>query len=101
MADERSVIAYDLYQKAAQQFDYAVTGATGAICTYILQTFRPKRVDFSPYLLETLALLVLIASVIFGFKLIETKVAALMANTEWLHTRETLGSHVGNQRALN
>jgi hypothetical protein len=96
MADERSVIAYDLYQKAAQQFDYAVTGATGAMCTYILQTFKPKRVEFSPYTLELLALLVLIASVILGFRLIETKVTLLSANMEWLHTNERLGSYVAD-----
>jgi hypothetical protein len=96
MADERSIIAYDVYQKAAQQFDYAVTGATGAMCTYILQAFKPKRVDFSPYTLELLALLVLIASVILGFKLIQSKVTLLKINTEWLRVNEQLGTLVGN-----
>ena len=96
MANERSIIAYDVYQKAAQQFDYAVTGATGAMCTYILQTFKPKRVDFSPYTLELLALAVLIASVILGFKLIESKVTMFMMNSEWLRVNEQLGTLVGN-----
>ncbi len=90
MADERSIIAYDVYQKATQQFDYAVTGGTGAMCTYILQTFKPKRVDFSPYSLELLALLVLIVSVILGFKLIESEVTLFRINTEWLRVNEQL-----------
>lgn len=96
MADEQSRITYDVYQKAAQQFDYAVTGATGAICTYVLQTLRPKRVDFSPYTLELLALLVLIASVILGFKLLESKVTLLRVNTELLRGSEELGALVAN-----
>jgi hypothetical protein len=96
MADERSVVAYDLHQKAAQQLDYAVTGATGAMCTYILQTFKPKRLDFSQYTLEMAALLVLVASVILGFKLLENKVTLVRVNTELLHVGEELGALTGN-----
>lgn len=96
MADERSTATYDIYQKAAQQFDYAVTAATGAMCTYILQTFKPKRIDFSPYTLELLSLLVLIASVFLGFKLIESKVTLIRINMEWLRLNEQLGTLIGN-----
>jgi hypothetical protein len=96
MADERSIAAYDIYQKAAQQFDYAVTGVTGAMCTYVLQTFKAKSIDFSPYTLELLSLLVLIASVFLGFKLIESKVTLTRLNTEWLRLNEQLGTLIGN-----
>jgi hypothetical protein len=95
MADERSMITYSFYQKAAQQFDYAVTGATGAVCTYILQTFKPRRVDFSPCTLETVALLVLIASVVLGFKLLESKVTLVKINTSLLDVSEELGTLAG------
>ena len=94
MPDQRSLLAYDHYQKAAQQFDYLVTGATGALCTYILQTFKPKRIDLSPYTLELLALVVLILSVIVGFKMIEGKVTALGVNSEWLRSSERVGALV-------
>ena len=100
MADERSTVVYDIYQKAAQQFDYAVTGATGAMCTYILQTLKPKRVDFSPYSLETLALLVLIVSVIFGFKLLESKVKLLKVNTDLMRVGDELGARTANYPSL-
>ena len=94
MSDERNIAAYDHYQKASQQFDYVVTGATGALCTYILQTFRPKRIDLSPYSLELLALLVLVVSVIVGFKMIESKVTGLGVNAEWLRNSARLGALV-------
>ena len=92
MPDQRSILTHDQYQKAAQQFDYLVTAATGAMCTYILQTFRPKRIDVSPYTLELLALLVLVSSAIVGFKMIEGKVTLLGANAEWLRSHERLGA---------
>src|ERR1035438_3180715 len=94
MSDQRSIAAYDHYQKASQQFDYLVTGATGALCTYILQTFKPKRIDLSPYTLELLALAVLIVSVVVGFKMIESKVTALGVNAEWLRSSERVGALV-------
>src|ERR1035441_3509500 len=92
MSDERSIITHGHYQKAAQQFDYLVTGATGALCTYILQTFRPKRIDLSPYTLELLALAVLILSVYLGFRMIEGKVTLLGQNAEWLRFNERRGA---------
>jgi hypothetical protein len=94
MADDRSVVALDVYHKAAQQFDYAVTGATGAICTYILQTFKPKRVDVSPHSLELVALLVLVLSLFIGFKLLESKIVVHQANAAWLGHNERLGALV-------
>jgi hypothetical protein len=100
MADDRSVIALDIYQKAAQQFDYAVTGATGAICTYVLQTFKPKRLDFSPHSLELVALLILILSVFLGFKLLESKIVVHQANSTWLGYKERLGSLVTSLPSL-
>jgi hypothetical protein len=92
MPDKRSSLIYDQYQKASQQFDYLVTGATGALCTYIVQTFKPKRIDASPYTLELLALAVLILSVILGFKMIESKVTGLAVNAAWLQSNERAGA---------
>lgn len=90
--DPRSIYVHNLYQKAAQQFDYLVTGATGAVCTYILQTLQPRRIDLSLATAELLALLILIVSVILGFKLIESKVTTLRLNQEWLAHSERLGA---------
>ena len=80
MSDERSFELYGTHQEVSQKFDYFVLGATGAVCAYILQTFRPQRIAMSPNTLELVAVLLLVASVFAGFRRIESTVSIARGN---------------------
>ena len=62
-----------MYQvSASEKFDYFITGLTGALCAYISQTFIPQKLSCSPQTIELISLLILVGSVVCGFKRIET-----------------------------
>jgi hypothetical protein len=47
--EERARLAYDIYAKAQQKFDYFVTGGAGTLLAYSVQAFNPavaSRFDF-------------------------------------------------------
>ena len=85
MSEARSLLAHQRHSDAAQKFDYLITGLTGALCAYIAKDWKPKKPDsFGPEALELIALLVLFASSVAGFKRIELTLVTMALNTEWL-----------------
>ena len=82
------------YRAASEKFDYFVTGFTGALCAYITQTYTPERLSFSPNTLELISLLLLIGSVIAGFRRIEKSLIAYRYNAHTLRVQEQKGQLV-------
>jgi len=71
MNTERSDKVHEYLRQSSEKFDYFVTGITGTLCVYIIQTFQAEKISISPNTLELLSLLTLITSVFAGFKRIE------------------------------
>ena len=47
MSSEKVTLIYKATQEAQQRFEYFVTGLTGAMFTYITQTYTPQKLDLS------------------------------------------------------
>lgn len=88
---ERSLVAFEHYREAEQKFEYFLAGVSVAVCGYIGQTLKPERFALSPYSLEIVALLVIAASVVIGFRRMENYVLSRQLNHDALHNREILG----------
>jgi hypothetical protein len=69
---KRSLIAYEHAREGSQRFEYFILGVSVGLCAYIGQTLSPQKLGFSPYTLEVCSLVVLIASIVVTFKLIES-----------------------------
>jgi hypothetical protein len=96
MSTRRSDSVFEYYRAASEKFDYFVVGVTGALCAYISQTFAVKPISVSPQTLELTALLVLVLSVIAGFKRIELSLVAARYNAHTLRVQEQKGNLVSN-----
>lgn len=94
MSSERSDSVFAHYRLASEKFDYFVTGLTGAICAYITQTYHPEKLSINPNTLELLSLLLLIGSVVAGFKRIEHSLVAYRYNAHTLRLQEQKGQLV-------
>ena len=80
--------AYEHYREASQRFEYFILGVSGALCAYIAQTLPPHKLDFSSYSITILSLLLIVASIVLGFKRIERVIFLHQANHEILHLTE-------------
>ena len=67
--------AFEKWHQSSQKFDYYITGFTGGLCAYIAQSYKATPVSISPNTLELISLLVIIASVVAGFKRIESQIS--------------------------
>ena len=94
MSTERSDNLFFHHRAASEKFDYFVTGITGALCAYISQTYTPTKLSISPGTLELVALLILIGSVIAGFKRIEATISVYKGNEQLLRFQEERGQLV-------
>lgn len=94
MGDTRSESTHRRYVEASQKFDYFITGITGALCAYIAQNWKvpQKIVPLGPDVLQVVALLILFAAAIAGFKRLEWTVTMLGLNGQWLRVLETRGA---------
>jgi hypothetical protein len=92
MAEKRSLIAFEHGREGTQRFEYFLVGVSAALCTYVGQTLQPQRLGFSPYTVEVGALVVLIASVVVGFKRIEALILVAELNHDVLHYGEVRGT---------
>ncbi len=88
---KRSLIAFEHYREASQKFDYFMTGLSSALCAFIGQTLHPEKISFSPSTLELISLLLLVSSVVAGFKRIESMVQSYKTNHQLLDIRERIG----------
>ena len=96
MSTERNDSIHNYWGQSSEKFDYFITGATGALCAYLFQTFQPAKIYFSPDTLELLSLLILIATVFAGFKRIENIVETYRHNHISLYLSEYIGQLVSN-----
>lgn len=94
MGTERSDSVFEYYRPASEKFDYFIVGLTGALCAYISQTFSIDPISFSPQSLELVSLLVLVLSMVAGFKRIEMSLIATRYNAHTLRIQEQRGQLV-------
>ena len=94
MGTKRSDSVFEYYRSASEKFDYFIVGLTGTLCAYISQTFSVKPISLSPQTLELAALLVLVMSVVAGFKRIELSLMAARYNAHTLRVQEQKGQLV-------
>jgi hypothetical protein len=92
----RSVIAYEHAREASQRFEYFILGVSIGLCAYIGQTLSPQKLGLNPYTLEVCSLVMLIASIVVGFKLIESVIMCHRYNQAILHLAEERGQLVSN-----
>ena len=96
MSTQRSLLAYEHAREAAQRLEYFILGISTALCAYIGQNLPPQKLGLSPYTVEVASLVLLITSVIVGFKLIETVIMCHRINQAMLHLGEERGELVSN-----
>jgi len=82
--DERDDSVWQTWREEANKFDYFVCGVSGAIFTYVIKDYSPKRLGFNSSLFETVALIFLAASFYFGIKRIERNLTCLSTNHQKL-----------------
>jgi hypothetical protein len=92
----RSLKTFEHYRDASQRFDYLVTGAVGALCAYIAQTYIPQKLGLNSNTLELVSLLVLVASAVAGFKRIEYTITLHKLNFRFLDRGEVRGHLIAN-----
>jgi hypothetical protein len=91
MPTERSDKVYETWRQAVERFDYFVLGITGALCAYISQVYKPAQVGLNSGTLELLALLVLVASAVAGFRRVESTIQVTSLNHRYLRAQEERG----------
>ena len=104
MPTERSDKVYENWRQAVEKFDYFILGVTGALCAYISQVYKPSQIDLNPGTLELLALLLLVASAVTGFRRIESTIQVTLLNHRYLRAQEERGvlvSKANGGRLLN
>ena len=90
MSDEqRSVTVFEYYRASEERFEYFLLGVSLALCAYVGQTIKPEKIGVTPYTLEVVSLVLLVCSVIIGFKRAEQVVLINLLNHQILHQRET------------
>lgn len=91
MPTERSDKVYESWRQAVEKFDYFILGVTGALCAYISQVYKPAQVDLNPGTLELLALLLLVAAAVAGFRRVESTILVTSLNHRYLRAQEERG----------
>ena len=92
MSNTRSDTTYNYWREASEKFDYYVTGLTGALAAFIGQALHPVPIGLNASTIELAALASLVASIIFGFKRIETNVHLLSIQSRQTYLQEVAGS---------
>lgn len=89
MASEDGVdVAWEAHREASQRFEYFILGVSVALIAYVGKTLEPERLGFTPFTIEVVALALLVASVIVGFKRIEKIIRAHHVTVELLRFQD-------------
>ena len=91
MPTERSDKVFETWRQAVEKFDYFILGVTGALCAYISQVYRPAKLGVNPASLELLALTLLVASAVAGFRRVESTIQVTSLNHRYLRANEERG----------
>jgi hypothetical protein len=94
LATERSDAVYGYWRDASEKFDYFVTGLTGALVAFIGERLQPTPLGPNAATVEVAALLLLIASVMVGFKRIEVVVTSFRLMYQRTYRQEARGALV-------
>jgi hypothetical protein len=81
---ESELIVFQQAREGAQRFEYFLLGISLALCAYEGKTLAPQKLGLNAYTIEVLAVLLIIVSVIFGFKHIQMMIAMSSLNHEIL-----------------
>ena len=81
----------EAHRDASQRFDYFILGLSVALVAYAGKTLQPEKLGVNPYTLEVASLLVLIASIVAGFKRIEQTILAHHVRFDLLDLRQSRG----------
>jgi len=92
--EKRSLLAYEHYRESEQRFEYFILGLSVALVAYVAQSAKPERLGLSPYTLTLLSVLLIVASIIFGFTRIALMILAKRLNHDILHLGEKRGQLV-------
>ncbi len=84
MSDEK-LAALAHYRDASKSFSYFVTGGSGTLIAYLGEHWIPVHIGFNPGSLELFAIVLLIISVLAGFKMLESDVEFLRNNFSLLN----------------
>jgi hypothetical protein len=96
MTTERSDKLFEAGRDAQIKFDYFVLGIVGALCAFVGQSFTPTPLGINPSSLELMSLLLLVASVVGGFRRIESTISLMHLNRQYLRLLEEKGALVSN-----
>ena len=89
---KRSIEVFKTLKNSEQKFEYFMLGMTVALFAYIGEKYTPQPISFSQNTFELSALLLLVISIIVGFKRIEMNIVSQRLNYNNLHSSEKLGS---------
>lgn|ERR1039457_602825 len=81
MSDVTETI-YSHARDSAQRFEYFLLGISVGLCAFVGQTVKPERFGLSPYTFQIAFLIVLIVSVVAGFRRVELMIATAGINHE-------------------
>lgn len=91
MTDQRSMVVFQNLSAERQKFDYFITGLTGTLFAYIVQTYTPQKLSLAASSAEPIALILLMLSFFFGLKRIEIAMVAMRLNHKSLDAAEKAG----------
>lgn len=91
MPTERSDKVFETWRQAVEKFDYFILGVTGALCAYISQVYKPAKLGVNPASLELLALTLLVAAAVAGFRRVESTIQVTSLNHHYLRANEERG----------
>jgi hypothetical protein len=85
---EKRTAIFQSSQEAQRKFDYFVTGLTGAVLSYLSQSYQPHRVGWNTESLTPIALIFLVGSFVLGFRRIEVSNHVAVLNHSFLFAGE-------------
>ena len=90
---DRSLLEFADYKEGSRRFDYFILGVSCALCAYVGQNLQPQQLQwFSPYMVTVAALLLLVGSVVAGFKRVESVVQLARLSGQHHDRGEKLGA---------
>jgi hypothetical protein len=100
MPEQRSLVAFEHYREGEQRFEYFITGISAALVAWVGQTLQPRKIGCNPYTLEVASIALVVASIILGFKRIETGIFLHQLNHNLLHMGEVRGTLVSHPQGF-
>ena len=78
--EQRSLLVYKNLKAAQEKFDYFVLGMTAALFAYLGENYAPEQLGLSQNTVELISLLLLLISLVAGFKRLKFDLALQQGN---------------------